>query len=897
MSFKKFLRYATSALVIGAILILGFLAFSGIYVLTPILGLCIAAFILSVVFEGEIYYQNINKAIKSLIKPYYIESKLAEECLQEAIGNINKELNDDLNYDYRLINTIDSLINSMYEFENAPTNRKQSAENKIKRNYIQIQKLINLQKAEPKLKETREYLKEENFLNEEAINDYLTNAVKSSETPQIFCSTDLFAATANIYPIKEKLIALKNTLVSNHVINIPQFFIDYAQIVTIDHKFSHINPNKAAEKHKKTLQVSLSIMEQIFTEQLFPHTQAKNTAGSKWWWFGRKKKAAAKKSNPNYTQDCEGLSPENTFGHDKNSVRRRNLKAPNKGEDEYKQKLREYLAAFYVEKYNKMLPKRKFGSKFIKVLSVVCAGLMILGTSYLLVEAFAVVPLLAAIPFGALPAVIVPLAVLAGIAYGLQTYRALDEILNSDVITQRIAKIKADIKNGLNLYTGAKLVIFFALLGLAITLTICTGGTWYTILKNTKPLFSWLSKIPKAVVGVIAGFLAVASFAFNISNSAQTAEELEEAIESEVPEDNPYNIDLFDLGDNGDVEKDIEYVPSRLAIIKKGEKYYIHCCPPGETAWQRIEVREKSLLLKGLLRRLNFKQSILYHSVLNSGLYSLIRNETRHKFNPSKENWTQFLNPFRIFLLFTYVPVRIVFFLGHLASISATADRIPGIPDIISMMIGFVAELFEDLHYFTSFDHNHKADLPAIVTEHFKEEGNCDHANDLPTRVLRDYLFYPVFMAAAYWHSHYSEKDSKIFNLASKFVDWLRHMYNKKETISEQIPSNTGKKASISYEDALEKMRGKKPKSNPQLDKANKNLLDTIENHLTAEENYHAETIDDQEDLINISGSGDRLISKLIAANKSSYGMRIFTDHKNCECHTPPVARNMLIRP
>lgn len=864
MSFKKFLRYTTSALVIGAILILGFLAFSGIYVLAPILGLCIAAFILSVVFEGEIYYQNISKAIKSLIKPHYIESKLAEECLQEAIKNIND--------DCELISAIDEFIETM----DIITPNDDGKE--LIKKYHRINTIFLRKKENSKCLAIGDFLKTAAIPEIEDINTFINLKNQEARTNGNVTSQIKFAKM-KINPqhgkkIRKRLLALKDGVVSNF--NPPQFFIDYAQLATIDHAFSHINPTEAAKKRKQSLQTSLSIMEQIFTEQLFPHTKPKKTSGKKWWWFRR-----------NNEQDTDEL-PANPDNNASQNLSSQNL-------EEYKNKLRAYLEAIYLQKYNKMLPKRKLGSKFIKVLSTICATLMILGTSYLLVEAFAVVPLLAAIPFGALPAIIVPLAVLAGIAYGMQTYRALDEILNSDVITQRIAKIKADIKNGLTFYTGAKLFVFVALLGLAITLTICTGGTWYTILKHTKPLFSWLSKIPGAVIGVIAGLLAVASFAFNISNSAQTAEELEEAIESQVAEDNPYNIDLIELADDKNIEEDVQYVQTRTAIIKQGDKYFIHCCPAGQTQWQRLPVRKNSFLLKALLNRFNFNQNILYHSTLNSGLYSLIRSETAHKFNPSKENWTQFFNPFRIILLFTYVPIRIVFFLGHLASISATSDRIPGIPDVISMMIGFVAELFEDLHYFTSFNHTHKADLPAIVTEHFKEEDNCDHANDLPTRVLRDWIFYPVFMGAAWWHSHYNENESRVINLAFKALAWLRSFFSQKETTVERT-INPKEKQAISYEDALQTMRGKKPKINPQLDPKNEYFVKTIETHLEAQEKSHKNIIDDQEDLITIPSSGDELITTLIAANKASYGLRIFSDHKNCACHPAPVIRNQVLR-
>ncbi len=813
MFLKKFLRYFTFALVLGAILILGFLAFSGIYVLIPILGLAISAFLLSVIFEGEIFYQNISKAIKSLIKPYYIESKLAEECLQEAITDIDA--------DYELINAIDELTEKL---------DISTVENDvIRKKYEKIKSLHERQKQNSKFSTIRNYLIKTDIPSQEMLESFLCKKARSVNVMKQLS----FAKPTINHEIKEKLLTLKNQIISELVI--PQFFTDYAQIATIDHAFAHINPTPEAEERKKTLNVSLGMLEQIFTEQLFPHTQ------------------------PKQNQTIRKMDP---------AAKPRDVDSSSVQIQEYKDKLRTYLEERYVEKYKKMLPKRKAGSKFIKVLSTVCACFMMLGTSYLLVEAFAVVPLLATIPFGILPAVIVPLAVLAGIAYGIQTYRALDEILNSDIVSKRIAKIKEDLKNGLTLYTGTKLVIFFLLLGLAVTLTVCTGGTWYTVIKHTKPLFSWLSKIPAAVSGIIAGFLAIAACAFNISNSAQTSEELEEAFESQVPEDHPYNIDLLEVPEGSDIERCIRYI-ERTAIIKQGKKYFIHCRPSNSNKWERIEVPEGSYLIRALLNRLTFANKILYFSVFNSALYSLIRKSTEHKFNPSKENWKQFLNPFRILLLFTYVPIRFVLFLGHLASISATSDRLPGIPEVISMIIGFIAELFEDLHYFTSFNHNHKTDIPAIISEHLKGEDGCDHANDLPTRVLRDFLFAPIFWLAAAWHSIYSDKKT---------------VMNEKE----EVPS-------ISISDAFEKLRGKKPKSNPKLDNNSENTVANIEDTINSEKKLYHKDIEDKEDLVQIPKSCNELIKTLISTKLDAPKISIFANHKKCVCHPPEMIRNQVI--
>jgi hypothetical protein len=64
------------------------------------------------------------------------------------------------------------------------------------------------------------------------------------------------------------------------------------------------------------------------------------------------------------------------------------------------------------------------------------------------------------------------------------------------------------------------------------------------------------------------------------------------------------------------------------------------------------------------------------------------------------ETWLQLFNPFRILLKLTFTPLLLVFFLGHLISIGLTADRMPGIPAIVSALLGMISEGFEDFHYF-----------------------------------------------------------------------------------------------------------------------------------------------------------------------------------------------------
>ena len=81
---KKSHKYIiTTILTIGASLWLGLLSFSGMFVLIPSLGLALSAFVLSVLYDGEIYQKNINNAPNKLFNNDLIAEKIGEEAVKE----------------------------------------------------------------------------------------------------------------------------------------------------------------------------------------------------------------------------------------------------------------------------------------------------------------------------------------------------------------------------------------------------------------------------------------------------------------------------------------------------------------------------------------------------------------------------------------------------------------------------------------------------------------------------------------------------------------------------------------------------------------------------------------------------------------------------------------------
>ncbi|MBA2648351.1 MAG: hypothetical protein H0U75_01925 [Legionella sp.] len=136
------------------------------------------------------------------------------------------------------------------------------------------------------------------------------------------------------------------------------------------------------------------------------------------------------------------------------------------------------------------------------------------------------------------------------------------------------------------------------------------------------------------------------------------------------------------------------------------------------------------------------------------------------------ENWFQRVNPFRIILKITFTPLRIILFLGHLASIAACTDRVPGFSEIWAFFIALINECLEDGHYFFKEaphihvfeggtmiidhgDHVHicmGADdlLAEALMEHLDASHSHNHDTDIPTQILRA-VFSPLYLSATLW--------------------------------------------------------------------------------------------------------------------------------------------------
>ncbi|WED43115.1 hypothetical protein [Legionella cardiaca] len=454
----------------------------------------------------------------------------------------------------------------------------------------------------------------------------------------------------------------------------PEFFKDYEKQLNLLHLYDHKRLDESSLADKKHIEKTLRNMEKWFAQQLF------------------------------------GPNKASKLSH-------------------YEADIKKWLDTHKRGKWQTKLDQRRSTFNKVKVFSVVAGAFMGVGTTYLLVEAFAAIPLLATIPFTMLPLFIVPMAAIAGAAYGFLTYNAVTDMINNDTIRKWYNKIRQDLSNGVNPRSVFLAVTAIALVSLAIALTVCTAGTWWTVVKNTRPLFNWMGKIPSFVMGIIHPIITgMSSLVFNLQNTSESLEMIDEATKAKSG--------LFQR--------------MRESITK---------------GWQKLR---------------------------------------------EKENWWQILNPARILLKLTVTPLRILFFLGHLISIGVTADRVPGVPEILSALLGIISEGFEDAHYFFEHDHdkhhhhehdegehshehdeNHdlhshhheskaSAHTKALLKERLASGHGHDHSADIPTRLLKA-LFSPLYALAAAWDSWASQNNKGTDRKALTFIEaWDKQTGKKK---------------------------------------------------------------------------------------------------------------------
>ncbi|GGI84483.1 hypothetical protein [Legionella impletisoli] len=257
----------------------------------------------------------------------------------------------------------------------------------------------------------------------------------------------------------------------------PQFFKDYEAQLHLLNQFGDKRLDKQSRKQKKQIAKTLKDMEKWFSAQFF-----------------------AKQEDATAATD-------------------------------YDLELRNWLAKHAQSEWRATFIRRNYWFQGVKAFSAFAGIFMGLGTTYLLVEAFSAIPLLAFIPFAAWPLMIVPMAIVAGAAYGLLTYNAITDMISNNTLGQWYNKIRDDFKKGFTVKNVFMAMTTTLLVAMAIALTICTAGTWWTVVKEARPLFNWMGKLPGFIMGVINPIITgLSAVVFNLQNTSETLELIDGAI-------------------------------------------------------------------------------------------------------------------------------------------------------------------------------------------------------------------------------------------------------------------------------------------------------------------------------------------------------------------------------
>lgn len=154
-------------------------------------------------------------------------------------------------------------------------------------------------------------------------------------------------------------------------------------------------------------------------------------------------------------------------------------------------------------------------------LSILAGIFSALGTTFLLFETITIVPVLAAISLNVWYVAVPPLALAAGVAYGLLTYNCTTDFMMNNPFSNWFGKIKRMWNENHTIEAVVMGVAFTVLCGLAGALTICTGGTWLTIVDENSSIYRFITALPKWVMGLMNPIvITLSSLAFNLQNTS-----------------------------------------------------------------------------------------------------------------------------------------------------------------------------------------------------------------------------------------------------------------------------------------------------------------------------------------------------------------------------------------
>jgi len=237
-----------------------------------------------------------------------------------------------------------------------------------------------------------------------------------------------------------------------------------------------------------------------------------------------------------------------------------------------------------------------------------------------------------------------PMAAIIAIGAMIMVYKTFVDIIHHKTLQKHWTSFKTKFNEGGPVVKTLYVVGMVLLIGLAVTATVATAGTWWNAAQAGLVLLPFVARaaniVKNVIIGIGIGLMGLGHLVFDYTNSLES----------------------FAL----------ITAKASLAAVPKAHRAEVEAMPP----------------IKKTFTLLRYRAMHAYAHWLEKPLYKRC-------------------NPFTWINKIVEIPFRAAVFLGHLISIGVTGDHVGKVPPIITASICTLQEGATDIHYMTDHDHDH----------------------------------------------------------------------------------------------------------------------------------------------------------------------------------------------
>ncbi|NDH67585.1 MAG: hypothetical protein EBY22_06690 [Gammaproteobacteria bacterium] len=506
-------------LAISASMILGLLSFSGMLAIWPVLPLAFAAFLFAIVIEGQIYLDNMRSSLEKLSDPKAYEHQLSDLYLQEKLVNYDKNrdlfiLNEPTEDNKRRVREHNEVVVFKKNGQYAIGFRNNKGEYEQK-DFVDAEQNKFL----------AHYSQKEEFMEIPGHHDLIQTILRSFDGQLPDRPQEQYPVLVHAYVSQCRYLRKLNCYLHTQV------------------------ANEASQNELKNMNMHLTKLSEDMSEYLFHNVSRDNVAASltfkisltgKTYSLNLEAMTVKADEKPNNEKGKKFVLPGfEAFNQKFTPPAMLDLKTVAADDPllvtlsdatyaYHRNKLIEWIVPPDKAAWKKRLTQHTINSRIAFVIAAFSGLIMGIGTTYLIMEAVAVIPWLMLLPLSLFPPVIGPLAVIAGAAYGLLIYNSLTDILLDNPAKKFIDRMRAISSQEMTIKRVLILSLSLVLFLVTIFLTMCTAGTWLTVFHKTKPLVAWLSVIPNVLLNIIIPILiGISVLPFSFQSVSNTLEGLE----------------------------------------------------------------------------------------------------------------------------------------------------------------------------------------------------------------------------------------------------------------------------------------------------------------------------------------------------------------------------------